>query len=83
MGENEGTIISIKSQIVEVAFSGELSPLVHDLLILKDDPTISLEVISSSQTGTFYCLALRGSEKLERGLVVVNTGKSLRIPAGK
>lgn len=85
MNEPEGKIVSVKNQIVEVSFA-EGKPQIHDLLILKNDAAtaeVYLEVVSSSPIGTFFCLALRGSDKLCRGEAVINTGRQLTISAGK
>ena len=81
MGD-KGTIISIKSQIVEVEFY-DAPPNIHDLYVLEADEQVVLEVYSSASDRSVYCLALTLTTKLHRGAVVLNTKSSLSIPVGK
>lgn len=78
----KGKIVSIKGQIVEVAFVDE-KPSVHDILIVTDNNDIKLEVYTSSSESTFYCLCLSGVRQLHRGMTVFNTQESIKIPVGK
>ncbi|HEX8931632.1 MAG TPA: F0F1 ATP synthase subunit beta [Patescibacteria group bacterium] len=81
MEESIGKIRAIKGNIVEVKFEGE-RPQIHDLLALKEDPSIILEVYTSSNEMAFFCFALTQPEKLYRGAEVINTHKSIEIPVG-
>ncbi len=81
MEETIGTIKSIKGSIVEVEFLDE-KPQIHDLLVVKDDPSVVLEVYTSATQQSFYCFILTEPEKLARGVQVVNTHKSIEIPVG-
>lgn len=77
--KNQGKVISVRGQVAEVEFSGE-RPGMREILVA--DGAI-LQVNSSSKTDTFYCLVLRGAEKLARGVKVVATGEVLRVPVGE
>ena len=50
---NTGKVISIQGPIVEVEFLDD-KPIVHDILVLEDDPGTILEVVKSSTTN--FCL---------------------------
>ena len=80
--KNSGKIISIKSNIVEVFFP-ENPPRINDILVLEEDPSVLLEVYSSADNNSFFCLALSSITKLSRGKTVKNTGSSLKIPVGE
>lgn len=81
MEENLGKIKSIKGNIVEIEFDGE-EPQIHDLLVLKEDPAIVMEIYTSASANSFYCLVLTEADKLYRGAQVINTHKSIEIPVG-
>ena len=77
-----GTIIAIQEQVAEVQFIGS-NPAVHDILTLVDDPSVRMEVYSSSKAQTYFCLLLSPARALMRGAKVINTEKPIMIPAGK
>lgn len=81
MEENIGRIKQIKGHVVEVEFLVNM-PRVHDQLILKDDPSVALEVFASATASTFYCIVFAQVEKLFRGAKVINTQKTIQIPVG-
>lgn len=78
----KGRIVSITGQIAEVEFLGEL-PSIHDLLLLEDDPRVKMEVYASSGDTCFYCLIYSPTKSLKKGKVVLGTGSSIMIPAGR
>lgn len=80
--ENTGTIKQIKGQVAEVEFLLD-KPQIHDLLVLEEDPSVQLEVYSSSSTNSFYAIVFTQVEKLYRGAKVINTKEPIKIPAGK
>lgn len=79
---NTGKIIGIEGQVVEVRFATS-PPSVHDIVELADDPSIKMEVHSSSGTETFYCIALSRVSSIKRGARVINTGKPVVIPCSR
>ncbi len=79
--ENEGKIVSIIGQVVEVEFKKE-KPQVHDILVLKSDPKIKLEVYASSGKDTFYTLSLSSEDMLSRHAIVINTNEQISFPVG-
>jgi F-type H+-transporting ATPase subunit beta len=76
-----GKIIGVKGQVIEVEFEAR-KPEIHDLLVLEEDPSIKLEVYSSSGTNSFYTLALSDTFKLKRGARVISTGQQVLFPVG-
>lgn len=79
--ENTGSIIGIQGQIIEVEFKNE-QPNVHDILILEEDFNVKMQVASPSCPHSFFCLNLSSTNKLCRGLRVINTKKPILIPTG-
>lgn len=77
-----GKVISIKGQIIEAEFSDE-KPHINDLLVLKDDQAVKMEVYTSASPNSFYCLALTNINNLHHGSVVINTGQPIKIPVGQ
>jgi F-type H+-transporting ATPase subunit beta len=76
-----GKVVSVKGQIIEVEFAEE-KPRIYDVLTLKDDPNIKMEVYTSATPNSFYCLALTEVTKFTHGSVVVDTGQPIKIPVG-
>jgi len=77
-----GYIISISGDIAEVEFPyGDLFP--GEILILKEDPKIKLEVYSAKKENIFLSLIFGKSEKLYKRAMVERTRKIFEIPVGK
>jgi len=77
-----GKVISVRGQVIEVAFKG-LMPEVNHILVLEENPEIKMVVYSSSGIGSFYCLVLTPTFQIHRGLKVLNTEKPIQFPVGK
>lgn len=77
----KGSIIGVRGQIAEVSFLDD-KPTIHDLLVLENNPEIKMEVYSSSDSETFYCMILSPNASISRGDVVINTEKSILFPVG-
>lgn len=82
MKESIGKIIAIDGQIVTVEFKPEDSPSARDILVLKEDPGLKMEVIISESDSTFYCLSFSPTDKLYRGAKVINTKQPIQVPVG-
>ena len=80
MEENIGRVKQIKGQVIEVEFLLQ-KPLTHDLLVMDTDPEVQLEVYASASANSFYCIVFAYVERLFRGAKVINTQKSIQIPA--
>lgn len=77
-----GIIIGIQNQIIEIEFKDQ-PPNIHDVLVLEIDKNVKMEVLRSSGDNSYYCLSLSSTDKLSRGLHVINTRKPIMIPVGK
>lgn len=77
-----GSVVSIRGQIVEVEFLGT-KPAVHDILVSYDESEVKLEVFASSGPDRFFCFALTSRHKLFRGSEVINTGSPIMFPVGQ
>src|SRR3989344_551520 len=80
--ENTGTVATIIGDIVGVSFV-VAKPNRHELLTLADDPTVKLEVFSSTPSDIVYCISFTDPAKLYRGAKVVRLYETLSIPVGK
>ena len=76
-----GRIVSVRENIVEVAFPG-VQPFRHELLTLEGDNSVKLETYSSSREGTIFALVLSEVTALFRGAVVTRTGEVITVPVG-
>lgn len=76
-----GIITNVNGQIAEVFFPHE-KPKLHNILVLPEDHSIKLEVLTSSGPDTFYTLILSSPTALFIGQEFVNTGEPLMIPMG-
>jgi len=74
-----GTIVSVRGQIVEVEFP-ESHPRIYELVTLESDPSVRMEISSSSGLNSYYCLLLGSNQKLTRGARVIASEDFLRFP---
>ncbi len=79
--DNIGTIIGVQGQIIEVEFKNR-QPSVHDILVLEGSSDIKMQVAIPSGPSSFFCLSLSLTDKLYRGLKVINTKKPILITTG-
>lgn len=78
-----GKIIAVHDNVAVVSFLTH-QPAIFDVLTLKANPEIKLEVVSSAQEDqTYYCFILGAKNKIARGDTVINTEQNLLIPVGK
>ncbi len=78
-----GKIIAVHDNVAVVEFLTH-QPAVFDVLTLKENPDIKLEVVSSAQEDrSYYCFILSAKNKIARGDIVINTEQNLLIPVGK
>lgn len=79
--KKKGSIVSIKGQIIEVAFYNN-PPKQHDLFVMEENPQAILEVYTSASPQTVYCLSLTQTQFFYKGASVINTENTLTIPVG-
>lgn len=79
--DNIGSIVSIRGDVIEVAFS-KVKPNRFELLAFVDDPEVKLEVYSSTNKDTVYCICFTDPGKLYRGGKVTRTFETINVPVG-
>ncbi len=77
-----GTVVSIAGEIAEVKFDGK-PPGLHDVLTCPDNKDILLQLYAtSSHEGNYYCMILKGKEKLTFGTKLQSNNVEISIPVG-
>lgn len=77
-----GTIAQVIGAVVDVAFEGELPPILTALETRNGDNTLVLEVAQHLGENTVRTIAMDATEGLTRGQEVVNTGAQISVPVG-
>lgn len=78
---SQGVIRSVKDVLVTVVFDDEM-PDSHELLVVDDISTPLL--VDSLQPGNVaLCLNIQSDKRLQKGMQVARTGKSIEIPVGE
>ena len=78
---NQGVIRSLKQLVVVVEFD-ENSPLLNEVVRVKDERSTPLLVYALKDNHTAICLNLYGEKGLQKGMAVELTGQSIEIPVG-
>lgn len=83
--KNEGLISQIIGPVIDVEFqSGELPEIYNALKITKDDGTVvTAEVQQMLGSNKVRTVAMSSTDGLRRGMKVVDTKDSIKIPVGK
>ncbi len=81
MEENSGTIKSIRGDVIEVSFSS-VKPNRFEILEFVEDPSIKLEVYSSSNIDSVFCICFSDPGKLYRGGKVSRRFETITVPVG-
>lgn len=83
--KNEGLISQIIGPVIDVEFqSGELPEIYNALKITKDDGTVvTAEVQQMLGSNKVRTVAMSSTDGLKRGMKVVDTKDSIKIPVGK
>lgn len=77
-----GTIAQVIGAVVDVAFEGELPPILTALETRNGDSTLVLEVAQHLGENTVRTIAMDSTEGLTRGQEVINTGAQISVPVG-
>src|SRR5574342_357725 len=78
---SKGVIRAVKDLVVIVEFDQNV-PVLHELLVV-DDLGTQLLVDSLEEGGRAVCLNIRSDRRLQKGMTVASTGKSIEIPVGE
>ena len=79
--ESIGRVTSIQGLAVHVTLAGE-KPALKELLRLKDNPEVWMEVDSYPAAATAICINLTGSPLVRRGSVVERMKRTIAVPVG-
>ena len=83
---SSGKIVQVIGPVVDVEFSLDQSlPDINNALIVykKDKTKVVLEVALELGDGVIRTIAMEATDGLQRGMEVVDTGKSISVPVGK
>jgi F-type H+/Na+-transporting ATPase subunit beta len=79
---NQGSVVSIRSSVIDVQFPHQL-PQMYSQLRAGEDDQIVIEVVNHLNDKTIRGIALTPISGLARGSVVKDTGTPLQVPVGK
>jgi F-type H+-transporting ATPase subunit beta len=84
MTKNTGKIVQIISAVVDVQFSGdsELPKILNALECYNKENKVVLEVAQHIGDDIARCIAMNPTEGLIRGLEVIDTGDTIKVPVG-
>ena len=87
MAQNKGIIIQVIGPVIDVSFekSGEDLPNIHDALEIKrhDGTILIVECQQHIGENTIRAVAMDSTDGLTRGMEVLATGASIRMPVGE
>ena len=78
-----GRITQVTGAVVDVAFEGDLPPILNALETMNGDNRLVLEVAQHLGENTVRCIAMDSSEGLVRGQAVTNLGAPITVPVGE
>jgi len=80
---NKGTITQVVGVVVDVQFSAETLPAIFNALeVQRDGEKLVLEVAQHLSESSVRAIALGGTDGLERGAEVIDTGAPISVPVG-
>lgn len=78
---NQGIIRSVRDLVVTVVFDDDY-PDIHEVLLVEELET-PLLIDSMQPGGLAHCLNINSDRRLQKGMKVKRTGKSIEIPVGE
>lgn len=70
----------MRGLVCDVEIVGAERPVPHELLVLEDNATVFLEVVSFTSPYVARCLNIGGNGEVSRGAKVLATGKTVAMP---
>lgn len=78
-----GKIVQVSGPVVDVQFDGTTLPRIKDALIVENNGCKSTMEVSQHLGGnTVRCIMLSSSDGLYKGMKVIATGDSIKVPVG-
>ena len=81
--KKSGTTLSVRGNVVDVAFGEGQLPPINTVLYTGDEGAIVLEVAYHLDDRTARCVALNATRGLARGADVANSGQPIKVPVGR
>lgn len=81
-GPNKGTIISVRSSVVDALFPDRL-PALNGVIRTENGKPVVIEVLSHLDTKTVRGISLTSTQGLALGAEITDTGQPLKVPVGK
>ncbi|MDD9138122.1 F0F1 ATP synthase subunit beta [Fructobacillus sp. CRL 2054] len=81
-----GKVVQVIGPVVDVAFDeGVEIPEINNALLVQlgDDKTLTVEVSLALGNGVVRTIAMDGTDGLQRGMAVQDTGKPIEVPVGE
>jgi F-type H+/Na+-transporting ATPase subunit beta len=80
--KNEGTVLSIRGNVVDLYFEHEL-PAINNLVRAGRDGRVLIEVWAQLDTHRVRGIAMTAPQGLARGAPALDSGKPIEVPVGK
>lgn len=82
--QKNGHVIQVTGTVVDAQFPKDSTPHIHNLLYINFGPDrkVALEVEQQLGDGIVRCIAIENIQGIYRGLEVVDTGNSIKVPVG-
>ena len=77
-----GKITQVLGAVVDVAFEGELPPIMNALITKIGDQEVVLEVAQHLGENTVRTIAMDATEGMQRGQEVTDQGNPISVPVG-
>ena len=85
LNTKDGVLVQAIGPVIDVRFDeNNIPPLLMALKVTTaQGKELTLEVVQHIGEDTVRCIAMGATEGIQRGLTVVNTGESIKVPVGK
>jgi len=80
--QHTGWVVSIRGSVVDAVFPHDI-PSIYNKLTTGKDHNIIIEVVAHIAVDRIRGIALNSTRGLERGAVIIDTGKGLEVPVGE
>src|SRR5215813_13526805 len=82
----KGTVVQVLGAVVDVEFPSDQLPKIYNQLLVNIEGVeqpLALEVEQHLGNNWVRCVAMGPTDGMRRGLEVVDTGTSIRVPVGE
>lgn len=80
---NNGVITQVIGPVIDVRFGAMYIPKIYEkLVVFEKDIIVPMEVFCHLKAGVVRCIALKATEGLARGMRVIASGETIKVPVG-